>query len=133
MNEPRTRQLPTLNVWLTRESLVRYAGASLDFNPIHYSDHHARALGLPSVIAHGMLTMGVALRVATRWLGGPERLRSYSFRFTEPVPIPDDVDGVELHFDATLTEPDEGDSRIDITARLDDLVVGKGAVEFTPA
>ena len=61
----------SLTVRLTREQLVRYAGASGDFNPIHYSDHFATALGLPGVIAHGMLTMGTALRVVTDWVGDP--------------------------------------------------------------
>ena len=61
--------LPSLTVRFTRERLVRYAGASTDFNPIHFSDHFAARMGLPGVIAHGMLTMGTALRVVTDWLG----------------------------------------------------------------
>ena len=65
----------SLTVRLTREQLVRYAGASGDFNPIHYSDHFATALGLPGVIAHGMLTMGTALRVVTDWVGDPAASR----------------------------------------------------------
>lgn len=131
LTETRTRTLPTLRIRLTRESLVRYAGASLDFNPIHYSDHYAKSLGQPSVIAHGMLTMGVALRVATRWLGGPDRLRSYDFRFTAPVPIPDNADGVDVDFDATLIEVPGENPRFDIAARLEETVVGEGHVEFT--
>ncbi|HBX82094.1 MAG TPA: dehydratase, partial [Propionibacteriaceae bacterium] len=67
-------ELPSLTVTFTRTDLVRYAGASTDFNPIHHSDHAAAALGLPDVIAHGMLTMGTALRVVTDWCGDPARV-----------------------------------------------------------
>jgi acyl dehydratase len=95
--------LPDLTVRFTRERLVRYAGASTDFNPIHYSDHYATQVGLPGVIAHGMLTMGTALRVVTDWVGDPARIRSYGVRFTKPVVVPDDADGVEVRFSATVT------------------------------
>jgi acyl dehydratase len=95
--------LPDLTVRFTRERLVRYAGASTDFNPIHYSDHYATQAGLPGVIAHGMLTMGTALRVVTDWVGDPARIRSYGVRFTKPVVVPDDTDGVEVRFSATVT------------------------------
>ena len=69
--------LPPLTVRFTRERLVRYAGASTDFNPIHYSDHFATQVGLPGVIAHGMLTMGAALRVVTDWVGDPAAVTAY--------------------------------------------------------
>ena len=69
------RVLAPLTVRFTRADLVRYAGASTDFNPIHWSDRKAAELGLPSVIAHGMLTMGTALRVVTDWIGDPGRIR----------------------------------------------------------
>ena len=85
-----------LTVRLTREQLVRYAGASGDFNPIHYSDHFATALGLPGVIAHGMLTMGTALRVVTDWVGDPGAVLSYGVRFSKPVVVPDDDEGTVL-------------------------------------
>ena len=100
-------ELPALTVRLTREALVRYAGASGDFNPIHYSDHAATALGLPGVVAHGMLTMGVAVRVATDWAGPDARLVSYGVRFTRPVPVPDDGVGAELHVTGTVSAEDE--------------------------
>ena len=77
--------LPSITATFTRETLVRYAGASTDFNPIHYSDRAASELGLPGVIAHGMLTMGTALRVVTDWCGDPARVLSYYVRFTKPV------------------------------------------------
>ena len=96
-------EVGALTVRLTREQLVRYAGASGDFNPIHFSDHFAHALGLPGVVAHGLLTMGAALRVVTDWACDPARVRSYSARFTRPVPVPDDADGVEVTFTATVT------------------------------
>lgn len=96
--------LPELVVAFTRERLARYAGASTDFNPIHYSEHYAAAVGLPGVIAHGMLTMGTAVRVVTEWAGGSERVRSYGVRFTKPVVVPDDVAGVEVRFGGTVTK-----------------------------
>jgi acyl dehydratase len=95
-------QLPSLAVRFTRERLVRYAGAATDFNPIHYSEHFARRVGLPGVIAHGMLTMGAALRVVTNWVGDPGRVTSYFVRFTRPVVVPDDEDGVEVQFSASV-------------------------------
>ena len=95
-------QLPSLDALFTRERLVRYAGASTDFNPIHYSEHFAKRAGLPGVIAHGMLTMGTALRVVTNWVGDPGRVTSYFVRFTRPVVVPDDADGVEVQFNASV-------------------------------
>jgi acyl dehydratase len=95
-------QLPSLAVRFTRERLVRYAGAATDFNPIHYSEHFARRVGLPGVIAHGTLTMGTALRVVTNWVGDPSRVTSYFVRFTRPVVVPDDADGVEVQFNASV-------------------------------
>lgn len=100
--------LPPLRVRLTRESLVRYAGASGDFNPIHYSEHAATALGLPGVIAHGMLTMGVAVRAVTDLVGPDTRLVSYGVRFTKPLLVPDDGQGAELVVVATVTAMDAG-------------------------
>lgn len=98
--------LPPLTVHLTRETLVRYAGASGDFNPIHYSDHAATALGLPGVVAHGMLTMGLAVRVVTDWAGPRARLVSYGVRFTRPVPVPDDGVGAQLDVTGAVTAAD---------------------------
>jgi acyl dehydratase len=96
-------QLPPLTVRFTRERLVRYAGAATDFNPIHYSEHFARQAGLPSVIAHGMLTMGTALRVVTNWVGDPSRVISYSARFPRPVVVPDDADGVDVELGGSVS------------------------------
>ena len=94
--------LPSLTVHFTRERLVRYAGASTDFNPIHFSDHFAARMGLPGVIAHGMLTMGTALRVVTDWLGDEGEVKSYFVRFTKPVVVPDDEAGAEVTFSASV-------------------------------
>lgn len=96
--------LPPLAVRLTRETLVRYAGAGGDFNPIHYSDHAAASLGLPGVIAHGMLTMGTALRVVTGWAGPGAVVLSYSARFTRPVIVPDDGIGSLLEVTGVISD-----------------------------
>ena len=122
---PQTQQvqvgqtLPPLTVRFTRATLVRYAGASGDFNPIHFSDHFATELGLPGVIAHGMLTMGSALRVVTDWIGDPARIRSYSVRFSNPVAVPDNADGVEVSYSATVTAVESNVVSIAIEATCD--------------
>jgi acyl dehydratase len=103
-----------LTVSLTRDSLVRYAGASTDFNPIHWSDRAAAALGLDGVIAHGMLTMGTALRVVTDWIGDPAAVRRYSARFTKPVVVPDDEVGVEVRCVGTVTAVGDGSATITV-------------------
>jgi acyl dehydratase len=95
--------LPSLTMRFTRKRLVRYAGASTDFNPIHYSEYFAARINLPGVIAHGMLTMGTALRVVTNWVGDPSRVISYAVRFTRPVVVPDDADGVEVEFSGSVS------------------------------
>jgi acyl dehydratase len=86
-------QLPPQTFSVQRADLVRYAGASGDFNVIHWSERQATALGLPTVIAHGMFTMAVALRVVTDWVGDPGCVLEYSTRFSKPVPVPDDDRG----------------------------------------
>ena len=108
------KRIGELTVSLTRESLVRYAGASTDFNPIHWSDRAAAALGLEGVIAHGMLTMGTALRVVTDWAGDPAAVRRYSARFTKPVVVPDDEAGVEVRCVGTVTAVGDGTATITV-------------------
>jgi acyl dehydratase len=114
-------ELPSLTVTLRREDLVRYAGASGDFNPIHYSDRMATSLGLPGVVAHGMLTMAEAARVVTDWLGDPARLVEYGVRFVKPVPVPDDDDGAELLISAVVASVNDADgtAEIDISTEFD--------------
>jgi acyl dehydratase len=109
-------ELPPLTVTLRREDLVRYAGASGDFNPIHWSDRMASALGLPGVIAHGMLTMASAVRVVTDWLDDPAELVEYGVRFTKPVVVPDDDKGASVTFSAKVDKVADGLAEIDITA-----------------
>ncbi|MCA0295174.1 MAG: dehydratase [Actinobacteria bacterium] len=119
--------LPGFTRTFTRADLVRYAGASGDFNPIHWSDGAAAALGLPDVIAHGMLTMGTALRVVTDWTGDPGRVRSYYVRFTKPVVVPADG-GTEVQFGGTVTKVADGVATVSIEAICDDTKVLGAAV-----
>jgi acyl dehydratase len=109
-------ELPPLTVTFRREDLVRYAGASGDFNPIHWSDRMAAALGLPGVIAHGMLTMASAVRVVTDWIDDPADLVEYGVRFTKPVVVPDDDKGASVTFSAKVDKVADGLAEIDITA-----------------
>lgn len=109
-------ELPPLTVTLRREGLVRYAGASGDFNPIHWNDRMAAALGLPGVIAHGMLTMASAVRVVTDWIEDPADLVEYGVRFTKPVVVPDDDKGAAVTFSAKVDKVADGLAEIDITA-----------------
>ncbi|HEX5770998.1 MAG TPA: MaoC/PaaZ C-terminal domain-containing protein [Nocardioidaceae bacterium] len=88
--------LPTQTYRVTRADLVRYAGASGDFNPIHWSDRVAGSVGLPGVIAHGMYTMALAARALDTWAGAPGRVSEISCKFTKPVVVPDDDEGVEV-------------------------------------
>jgi acyl dehydratase len=96
--------LPPLRVFLHRSDLVVYAGASGDFNPIHWNERVARDVGLPDVIAHGMLTMATAGRVVTDWVGDPGALVSFSVRFRRPVVVPDDDRGAQLLVAGSVTE-----------------------------
>ncbi|HEU5486604.1 MAG TPA: MaoC/PaaZ C-terminal domain-containing protein [Microlunatus sp.] len=116
-------RLPALTVRFTRETLVRYAGASTDFNPIHYSGYYAEQVGLPGVIAHGMLTMGTALRVVTDWVGDPARVRSYFVRFTKPVVVPDDADGAEVVFGGVVEAIDDALVTVSVEAVSDGVKV----------
>jgi acyl dehydratase len=116
-------ELPSLTVTVRRDTLVRYAGASGDFNPIHYSDRMAVAIGLPGVIAHGMLTMAQAVRVVTDWLDDPADLLEYGVRFTRPVVVPDDDKGATVSFSAKVEKVADGIAEIDITAIADEQKV----------
>ncbi|MTE23488.1 MaoC/PaaZ C-terminal domain-containing protein [Microbacterium sp. ZXX196] len=101
-------------VHLTRESLVRYAGASGDFNPIHYRDAVAERVGLAGVLAHGMLTMGIGASVVSEWLGSDGEIASYVVRFTKPVVV-DAEAGADVAIRATVgAVNDDGTARIDL-------------------
>ena len=109
-------------VHLTRESLVRYAGASGDFNPIHYRDDVAASVGLPGVLAHGMLTMGIASSVVVAALDSAVRILDYGVRFTKPVVV-DPVDGADIHVVATVGAVDDEAARIDLKVTFGETTV----------
>lgn len=118
---------------LTRDSLVRYAGASGDFNPIHYRDDFAIAVGLPGVLAHGMLTMGLAVQCVTDWAGDPARVVDYQVRFTRPVLV-DAVTGADVSVSAKVgaLDAEANVARIDLTVTYDDqTVLGKAQVRVS--
>lgn len=121
------------SVHLTRESLVRYAGASGDFNPIHYRDDVAERVGLPGVLAHGMLTMGLAVETIVEWLGDSGRILEYGVRFTRPVVV-DAEAGAELTVTAKVGAIDDEVTRVDLTvAHADTVVLGKAQVRVRTA
>jgi acyl dehydratase len=95
-------ELPTRTYRVTRADLVRYAGASGDFNPIHWSDRVATAVGLPGVIAHGMYTMALAACALDSWAGASGQVRELGCKFTKPVVVPDDDEGVEVKVAGTV-------------------------------
>lgn len=109
-------------VHLTRESLVRYAGASGDFNPIHYRDDVAASVGLPGVLAHGMLTMGIASSVVVAALDPQTRILDYGVRFTKPVVV-DPEHGADVHVLATVGAVDECATRVDLKVTFGDATV----------
>src|SRR5258708_7200783 len=97
-------ELPAQTFQVTRADLVKYAGASGDFNIIHWNERTAKAVGLPDVIAHGMFTMAEAGRVVTDWAGDPGAVLEYGVRFSAPVPIPDDDTGTTLEVRGRVEE-----------------------------
>jgi len=106
----------TTTVELDRARLVRYAGASGDFNRIHWDEHFATEVGLPDVIAHGMLTMGSVVGVVADWAGDPGAVVSYQTRFTKPVPVPRDGTAVvEVSAAVGAIDADAGTVRVDLT------------------
>ena len=110
-------RLPDRAYPVTRADLVRYAGASGDFNPIHWSDRIASKVGLPGVIAHGMLTMALVSRAIDDWAGGPGRVVDYRVRFARPVVVPDDDTGTEIVVSGVVKSINEdGLVQLDITA-----------------
>ncbi len=117
-------QLPEVAVQFTRADLVRYAGASGDLNIIHWNERTALAVGLPGVIAHGMLTMGQALNVVTRWTQDPTAVVDYQVRFTRPVVVPDNDEGVTVTFGGKVSAINEdGTVKVDISAVFEEKTV----------
>ena len=113
-------ELPAQTFPIRRVDLVKYAGASGDFNPIHWNERFAQSVGLPDVIAHGMFTMAEAIRVVTDWCGDPGMVVEYSVRFTKPVVVPDGVDeesGARLTVTGKIGAVNEDRTvRVDLTA-----------------
>jgi acyl dehydratase len=117
---------------LTRDSLVRYAGASGDFNPIHYRDDVAHAVGLPGVLAHGMLTMGFAVQPVVDWLGDPGKVLDYQVKFTRPVVV-DPETGAVVTVVAKVGAIEDAAVRIDLTVTFgEQTVLGKAQVRVVP-
>jgi len=117
-------ELEPVTYAVTRADLVRYAGASGDFNPIHWSDRVATEVGLPGVIAHGMYTLALAGRAVSSWAGGPDRVLELGARFTKPVVVPDDETGVAVTVTGVVKESDQpGVLRVDLTVSVDDSKV----------
>ena len=115
--------LPEQVYTVRRADLVRYAGASGDQNPIHWSDRVATSVGLPGVIAHGMFTMALAARALDTWAGGPGRVRELGCKFTKPVVVPDDDTGVVVRVAGTVTTVEDGRASIALEVTCGDLKV----------
>ncbi len=122
-------ELPTQKFPILRANLVRYAGASGDFNIIHWNERVAKSVGLPNVIAHGMLTMATAGRVVTDWVGDPGRVLSYGVRFSRPVVVEDDDQGAILTVAGVVEEKNDEDGTVTValTATVDGEKVLMGA------
>lgn len=103
------QEIGSRTISVTRADLIRYAGASGDFNPIHWNERFAQAVGLPGVIAHGMFTMGAAVQLVTEWVGDPGVIVDYQTRFTKPVIVPD-VEGAE--------NPATGGNQLNVSGKI---------------
>ena len=124
-------EIPAQSFQLKRENLVRYAGASGDFNIIHWNERVAKSVGLPNVIAHGMLTMATAGRVVTDWAGDPGKVVSYGVRFSRPVVVEDDDQGATVTVSGVIeAKNDDGTVVVALDARVgeDKVLMGAKAV-----
>ncbi|GAB3883952.1 MaoC family dehydratase [Microbispora bryophytorum] len=108
------QQIPAVEYRVRRVDLVRYAGASGDFNPIHWNERHAKAVGLPDVIAHGMYTMAQGSRFVTDWAGDPGAVVEYGVRFSSMVVVPDDDNGATITISGVVEDKRE-DKRVVVT------------------
>lgn len=115
------QELPERVVPLTRSDLVQYAGVAGDPNPIHWDDEVARSVGLPTAVAHGMLTMGVGAGYITSWLGDPGAVLEYNVRFTSPVYVPNNGAGTEIELSGKVRSIDDAarTAVIAIVAKVD--------------
>ncbi|RYU15236.1 MaoC/PaaZ C-terminal domain-containing protein [Nocardioides iriomotensis] len=117
--------LPEQAYTVTRADLVRYAGASGDRNPIHWSQRVATSVGLPGVIAHGMYTMALAARALDTWAGGTGKVRELSCKFTKPVVVPDDDEGVVVRVNGTVKQVTDAGVQVALEVTCgDDKVLG---------
>ena len=123
----KTGDVLTRTAHIERVNLVMYAGASGDFNPIHWSESFAKAVGLPDVLAHGMYTQAQLGRLLVEWAGDPGRVLSFSVRFSAPVVVPD-AGGADLQLRAEVTGVEDGVASIQLTAVCEDQDVVKDAV-----
>lgn len=118
------QELPALDLTFTRADLVAYAHASGDLNPIHQDEEFAKSVGLPDVIAHGMLTMGRAIQVVTNWVGDPTAVIDYSVRMTRPVVVPDTAVGSVVRFTGKVAQiNDDGTIQVELGAVFGDVKV----------
>jgi acyl dehydratase len=123
-------ELPAQEFQIKRDNLVRYAGASGDYNVIHWNERVAKSVGLPNVIAHGMLTMATAGRVVTDWAGDPGKVVGYGVRFSRPVVVEDDDQGATLTVSGVVEEKnDDGTVVVGLTATVggDKVLMGAKA------
>ena len=121
--EPGT-EIPPKSYRATRLDLVKYAGASGDFNVIHWNERIAKSVGLPDVIAHGMLTMALAGRFVAAWAGDPAAVTEFGVRFSAPVVVPDDDKGATIQIAGVVTGRLDGNQvTVDLTARSGDAKV----------
>ena len=112
-----SEELATQTYRVTRADLIRYCGASGDFNVIHWSERLATKVGLPGVIAHGMYTMALAGRAVTTWAGAPDAVVEFGVRFSRPVPVPDTDEGTEVQVSGVIKEvTEDGLTKIALTA-----------------
>ena len=126
-------ELPAQEFPIRRADLVRYAGASGDFNPIHWNERYATSFGLPNVIAHGMYTMATAARVVTDWAGDPGAVVDYGVRFTRPVVVPDPGEALLRVVGVVRAVRDDGLVEVDLTATVDgQTVLAKARVIARP-
>ena len=117
-------EIASVQFQVTRADLVRYCGASGDFNVIHWNERIAKAVGLPDVIAHGMFTMALAGRFLTEWAGDPAAVTGYGVRFSAPVVVPDDDKGAQVEIAGVVTGKLDGNRvTVDVTARSGEVKV----------
>ncbi len=115
------QDLGSRSITVSRQDLVKYAGASGDFNPIHWNEAFATGVGLPGVIAHGMFTMGAAVQLVTDWAGDPAAVVDFQTRFTKPVLVTDttgtEEPGAVIEVSGTIgaLDADAGTARVDLT------------------